>query len=1537
MFKYLLSTRLIFLVFILSISFNYSQVNLGGGSYTTTFPGTDSAGRNGYPSGSPQISGIAANKPVPTNDWWSKLVKENHADNLFNYPLTMKTINEGLIVTYIPWGVIGDNKAIQVGLSGLSTNKTTVSDHSDWTVTMNWDDGNRKMSATSGIGMPFIYFEKDSDNDVEIVVNSGNVTVDNEMIIVEDASSGADFVIYAPSGSSWSNNGSKYTSSLNDKDYWSIVMLPQSNSSVSQEANTFKDYAYVFPINTKTTWNYNTESSTLTTDFEIETVVKEGNNSDFLQGLLPHHWDNLSDTSPSPNFKTYNTVRGELKILKGNTFSVENKFSGILSTLPYLNQYSDSFNPGELEDKIRQIENNKLDAWTDSYNEGQLMNRLIQTARIADEMGNNESRDKIISTIKERLEDWLTYETGEVAFLFYYNSQWSTLIGYPAGHGQDSNVNDHHFHWGYFIHAASFLQQFDPEWVDTWGPMINFLIRDAASTNRSDDKFPFLRNFSPYAGHSWANGFASFPAGNDQESTSESMQFNSSLIHWGTITGQDEIRDLGIFLYTTENTAINEYWFDINQRNFKADQNYGLVSRVWGNSYDNGTFWTSDITASYGIEFYPIHGGSFYLGEDKDYVQKIWNEIENNTQILNPDSDNPNLWYDTFWKYLALINPEKSISLYKKSPNRNLKFGISDAQTYYWLHSLNSIGLIETNITANYPIASVFIKDGVKTYVAHNYSNQKIDVKFSDGFVLEVPANELITNRTLNINGELKSNFNQAYANGKIDLSLLPDGVELSKVEFYKNNELIGTDETIPFEIKTSNLEIGNHDFFARMYVDDSYNLSNVITVQVGEQYPYNDELNIIPGTIEAGHYDYFEGGLGQNITYLDLTQNNNGDFRPNEYVDSNIVENEGATVGWISAGEWLEYSIKVEESAYYNLEYRFASDNPNGGGPFNIAIDDKVITENFPVSTTDSWDEFQSKTINDIPIQKGEHILKINFLNGEFNLGKLIFSKSKDLDFPVPLANAGENQTVIFPLSTATLDGSQTTYQGNNNLEYSWSQLYGSSTVEFDDSSMIKPTISNLIEGVYKFKLTVDDGEYSDSDEVYVIVNKTGNNPPSIKLDNPENNSYYKQNESILLTAKASDLDGTIEKVEFLSNGNIISEDFSAPYEYNWENVEVGSYELKAKAIDNGGEESESNIRNVFVEEVKSCVITSSEAQQGQFSAGYKATFETVGSDVIVTFELLDTDKTGVIAYLWQENPFKEFELKQISSQVFTRTITGLSIGDRLSYAAKFAFSGGQSVTKYLQYTVGSDCSDQNDTEPPINFNSKVGQVTSNSVAFIVNANDNSGEVIYSVKLGSEEKNFKRESSKEVEIVWPGLNSETTYNFNLTVKDPSGNKNTNTFSFEVTTDKSNNTSCSGQLSSSQQGSFDIGFKYSFTTSGNDVIMEFEFLDNKSDLIAYAWKESPFTETQMNKVSENKFSLTLKDQNIGETLSYACKFAFAGGLAVTPYLKYKVGDDCLPDDDNDGVPNHLDQCPATSPGAVVDVNGCEVFSLPNEN
>ena len=204
--------------------------------------------------------------------------------------------------------------------------------------------------------------------------------------------------------------------------------------------------------------------------------------------------------------------------------------------------------------------------------------------------------------------------------------------------------------------------------------------------------------------------------GNDQESTSESMQFASSLIHWGTITENDEIRDLGIYIYTTEQTAVEEYWFDINNENFAAStapfsQEYSLVSRVWGNSFDNGTFWTSDIAASYGIELYPIHGGSLYLGHQQDYASSLWNEMTSNTGILN-NEENPNLWHDTYWKYLSLTDAQAAIDLYDSNPNRALKFGISDAQTYHWLHSMNALGQIDASITSDYPISAAFNNDG---------------------------------------------------------------------------------------------------------------------------------------------------------------------------------------------------------------------------------------------------------------------------------------------------------------------------------------------------------------------------------------------------------------------------------------------------------------------------------------------------------------------------------------------------------------------------------------------------------------------------------------------------------------------------------------------------------------------------------------------------------------------------------------------------------------------------------------------------------
>ena len=227
-----------------------------------------------------------------------------------------------------------------------------------------------------------------------------------------------------------------------------MIMVPDSQGNLIETSEQYAQYAYVFPSNTYVNWSYDESNSVLTTEFNIEVDVKEGQYSKILQGLLPHQWNNLSIDSPQPNGASYQTVRGELKILEDNYFKTQNKFVGILPTLPDLAHYSEGFNPSELESKVNQIASDQLSTWTDSYNEGQVMNRLIQTARIADQIGDENALNTIIETIKNRLEDCLTANSNEVAFIFYYNLDWATMIGYPAGHGQDYNINDHHFHLG---------------------------------------------------------------------------------------------------------------------------------------------------------------------------------------------------------------------------------------------------------------------------------------------------------------------------------------------------------------------------------------------------------------------------------------------------------------------------------------------------------------------------------------------------------------------------------------------------------------------------------------------------------------------------------------------------------------------------------------------------------------------------------------------------------------------------------------------------------------------------------------------------------------------------------------------------------------------------------------------------------------------------------------------------------------------------------------------------------------------------------
>lgn len=721
-------------------------VSAGAGSYTTEFPGRDEAGRNAFPQSSDFLTGNAATRPIPTNDWWSPKLLSATPINMFNYPMGIKPLTSGVDLHQPMFGQ--GNAAIvamMVGLENLNA-AAKVSDYSDWTVTLDWNDNTRHMQAITGIGMPMMYFTRFSSEKVTLQF-MGTATSQENILIVKDGYNNARYAAYAPKGATWVINGNTATTDLAGKDYWTVALLPSSGDAATI-ASQWEANAFAFPTDTRASWQYDATTGIVNTTYTVTIDNKEGTGTS-LMGVLPHQWANIAGPLEFED-ESYQTVRGEMKILRANSYSTTLKFHGVIPTLPAVMLDDPDFSIERLKVLINEvIEDNGLDPWTDSYNDGQLLNRLVQTARIADEAGLSEESTRLRTLITERVQNWLSYSAGEVAFLFYYHEPYGTLLGYPAGHGQDNNINDHHFHWGYIIGAAAYIAQHDATWKEKWSPMIELLIRDAASTDRNDSLFPYQRSFSPYAGHCWANGFGSAGPGNDQESTSEAMQFHTNLLHWAEVTGNEKLRDQAVYMYVTEVSAANEYWFDKSNRNFASDYGHFLSSRVFTNGYDYENFWGGGAAGSLGIEIYPLHGGSFYLMDNPEWALQYWVAMTSETGILNKQSD-PNIWYDTWWKFLAMIDNDRAISLYNDFPERTIKFGVSQAHTYQWLYAMRSLGRPNQQITATSPTAVAFDTKETRTYVAQNYSDKAIDVKYSDGFTMNVAAHSLVTGKGTN-------------------------------------------------------------------------------------------------------------------------------------------------------------------------------------------------------------------------------------------------------------------------------------------------------------------------------------------------------------------------------------------------------------------------------------------------------------------------------------------------------------------------------------------------------------------------------------------------------------------------------------------------------------------------------------------------------------------------------------------------------------------------------------------------------------------
>jgi len=625
------------------------------------------------------------------------------------------------------------------GIREMEAPMSLLHDFSDWIITIDLHDRTYNLKAIIGHGLPFAYFTKGDKGKAFIrCENAEELYSDKESFVIRIENNL--FAVFGPKGCNWQKKGNHYTSDLGGKNYWSVALLPSENTNGFNLSvfEKYKKHAYAFPQDSKVTWKYDEESALVSTTCEVTTQLMEENHEAVntpLMCLLPHQWRH----SPSNDYLfAYYTVKGKLKTVDNGKFSTEVKFNGVIPFLPFVHSKSKNFKREVLEKLIREYRSDTL-KFRRTYYQGKDFHKYIQLVHIAEQVGDTLTRDNLLGQLKQVLQTWLSPEPARDKYFFYYNKDWGTMTAFPESHFQASLLNDHHFHWGYFIHSAILMETYFPGWAKDWGGLINLLIRDGASPERNDDMFPFLRMLDPYAGHSWANGLGDHERGNDQESGSESMSFNTALILWGEITNNKKIRDLGVFLYTTELTAIEEYWFDIYEQNLDDAYQYEATCRVWGSGYDFYTWWTEGYEEAYGINYIPIHGGSLYLGHHPEYIDRAFIDIANHLK------GEPKVWMDVFWKVLAFSDPVGALNKFNNHPDYTPEAAESKAHTYHWLHALNILGRINTNITANTPIACVFTKNGINRYIAYNYSTSDKIIEFSDGTVMLVPPGEMKT------------------------------------------------------------------------------------------------------------------------------------------------------------------------------------------------------------------------------------------------------------------------------------------------------------------------------------------------------------------------------------------------------------------------------------------------------------------------------------------------------------------------------------------------------------------------------------------------------------------------------------------------------------------------------------------------------------------------------------------------------------------------------------------------------------------------
>jgi len=223
-------------------------------------------------------------------------------------------------------------------------------------------------------------------------------------------------------------------------------------------------------------------------------------------------------------------------------------------------------------------------------------------------------------------------------------------------------------------------------------------------------------------------------------------------------------------------------------------------------------------------------------------------------------------------------------------------------------------------------------------------------------------------------------------------------------------------------------------------------------------------------------------------------------------------------------------------------------------------------------------------------------------FARATDNLGATADSATKSISvtcankLPVVALTAPAGGTTLNAPATITVSASASDADGTIARVdfYQGTVLLGS-----DSTSPYSINTSALPAGAYTFSAKAFDnsGGSTTSGNVSVTVTPM-NQAPAVIITAPANNTVFDTPASFIVTATASDSDGTVAKVEFFRNGLLQGTSTQSPFQLAVTGLAIGAYDFVARAADNTNASTNSATVHVNVAHINDAPVATAQSR---------------------------------------------------------------------------------------------------------------------------------------------------------------------------------------------------------------------------------------------------------------------------------------------------------------------------------------------------